>query len=356
MKSKLVVIFLSCLLFVGCSSNKTNITAAQMPIYNSDYQPEDDHKITLEEVKKELTKSAVELETYEWDEELGLQEYNFQIDKMQVTIWTKRMEENKEEVLKSMHLRADEPQGAKISQTSFFKSLVALINEPQLRGWGEALEEKYEELKLKEVLEDSERVEDVIVAGRTYLSFVGAPVYGYKELNIVFGDWQDIPEELRGIVAELENQELYTVDYSQGKNGGMVKLESRHYHMINNGRYTFVDWDLEDLIEAEDVVGYKIMYDLTKKNKYSAQLYGFMAIESNDAVNIQDMLGIDAISSVLDMNWDDFNEVTYVINQELMKAKNLEDERQYNAEGTVAGYSYEIYVEWNKFTVLLEKI
>ena len=357
MKLKLIVMFLSCLLFIGCSTENIKSTSVEMPIYKSDYKPTDDHKITLEDLENELEKSGVELESYQSNMESGLQQYDFQVDKMQVTIFTKIAEENQvQEVLKSIHLRAEDPQGAKISQTPFFNSLVALINEPQLREWGESLENKYEALKLKEVLEDSERAQDITMAGRTYLSFVGVPLYGYKELEMIFGDWQDIPEELKGIAAELENQGLLTVDYSEGISGNMIKLESRLYHLIDKGRYASVEEPREGSMDTEDVVGYKVMCDLTKSNKYSAQLYGFMPVESNDVVKIEDMLGIDAISRVMNMTWDEFGEVTRVINQELMKAQAPENERQYNAEGTAAGYRYELYAEGYGFTVLLEKI
>lgn len=365
MKFKVITILICSILFVGCQSEKIESPALEQETYKSDYSVENDNVITLKDLEKELNKSGVKLEKYGDVSESSLGEYYLLVDQMNVNILTKiSAEKVGEEVIQSIRLSPAEAKGVNINQTPFFNNLLMQIGETQIKRWLTSLEEEYKELEEKEVARDSEEIIDILASGRNYLTFLGEPSHNHKVLEIAFRNWEDIPKELRGAAAELENQDFVTIDYAKGFKGDFVYLASLKYHLIDSGEYRYREELAESLVDTENLVAYKVMHDPSNNFNYSAQLYGFMPVDSDDTVKVEEMLGIDTISRVMDMSWDDFTQVTGAINQELTNLKEpgsqAEFRPEYNAEGRIAGHKYELYAEsyrgYYKFTVLLEKI
>ncbi len=364
MKFKVITILICSILFVGCQSEKIESPVTEQETYNSDYSVENDNVITLKDLEKELSKSGVKLEKYGDVSESSLGEYYLLVDQMNINILTKISGEKQEEVIQNIRLSPAEAKGVEINQTPFFNNLLMQIGGTQIKGWLASLEEEYKELEEKEAPRGAKEIIDMLASGRSYLTFSGEPSHNNKVLEIAFRNWEDIPNELRGATAELENQNFVTIDYAKGFKGDVVYLASLKYHLVESGEFRYREEPAESLGDIESLVAYKVMYNPSNNFNYSAQLYGFMPVDSDGDVKVEDMLGIDTISRVMDMSWDDFTQVTGAINQELTKLKELGSQAQfqqeYNAEGRIAGHRYELYAEsyggYYKFTVFLEKV
>ena len=356
-----------CSLFLaGCTGKQIESNLVARPIYKSDHKAKKGQVIPLEALMKELEKNGVEIEDLNSDPDHMVEEYYFNVDKMSVNLFTrKKSEDHDQPVLQRIVISPNDirPEKTQIHENPFFKSLMMIMEDDAgLIDWLVDLEEQYTPLGKEEVVSDQADIADIMAIGRTYISFYGVPLHDYKSLEIVWGDWEDMPGEFEGLVAELEHQGLMVTAYAKGFKGDMIKLESKPYYLIQKGwsNWPYYDSKIENTSKA---VAYKIMVDPNREQPYSAQLYGLIPEGLDNLVKVEDMLGIDTLSRVMEMSWEDFNDITSSINEQLNSTKEgLELRRQgdYKAQGQVNGYQYEIYAEMYggayRFTVLIEKI
>lgn len=388
-----VIVLVFSLLFLEWGSGKIEELPEPRSIDQSDDKKMGEDAITLEGLVNELEDHEVKIDLLDSVNRDLLEEYSYDLDHAKITMITQRaLEGSDKRMLQTMIFEVDDnhkedvyAEEVKLHENPFIKSAAGLIQDETLTSWIADLEEEYKERKLNKTDSGNNQIVDMKVIGRTHVVFVGDLEEGYKGIEISWRNEGDIPQEFERVVTELEEEGLVTFDYIRGYEGNMINLESKEYCLIQRVKSDVTkDEDIEDI---NNIVSYKVMYDPDEKQHYSAKLYGLIPVKSSEIVKVDEMVGINAISKVMDMNSDDFNELTSVLNQELVKAKKsflvaLEEGEMteglvgscsYKQEGQVAGYSYQIYAEprdgfnnkydhmfgkiygFNGFTVLIEK-
>lgn len=354
MKLKIIAMLMLSIFLGGCNNVKTTNPSGQKKIYQSDYKLAETKVIKSSDLIKELKNNSIKIE----DHDLDFGEYSFRQDNMFVNIYTQEKGQDGDiENIQHIKIDLDNEEEGKIIENLVFKSIANLVKEEKLNSWLEDLEDQYDDFEKKGQLEARDEVSDMIRIGNIYASFVGTPAHGYKQFEIAWGDWSNLPEEFKGLAAELENQGLLIIDYTNGNKGSMINVQDGSYYLHANSKSVS---KVEDK-DASNLVGYRITYNPNDKHSYSSQLYGLIPENTKQPIKTEDMAGIDTVSRVMDMDWDDFVELTSEINDILEKDRKESyqgNQGMYNIEGEVGGYKYKISSElfdlFYSYTVLIE--
>lgn len=356
MKLKIIAMLMLSIFVAGCNNAKITNPSGQNESYQSDYKLAETKTIKSSELIKELKNNGIKID----DNDLVFGEHSFRQDNMFVNIYSQEKGQDGDiENIQHIKIDLDNEEKGKISENIVFNSIVNLVKEEKLNSWLEDLETQCDDLEKKGQLEARDEISDMIRIGNLYASFVGNPAHGYRQFEIAWGDWSNLPEEFKGLAAELENQGLFIIDYTNGNKGSMINIQDGSYYLHANSKSVS---RVEDK-DANNLVGYKITYNPNDKHSYSSQLYGLIPENTKQPIKIEDMAGIDTVSRVMDMDWDDFNELTSEINDILEKDRKESykgNQGMYNMEGQAAGYKYKISSElfdlFYSYTVLIEEI
>lgn len=359
MKFKLLTIFVCTLLFVGCTGKKIETPPIDQRVYQSDYKLKEPEYILFKNLQAELEKNGLELENnsleLEQEDEYAHtadSDYHFLGKDMWANVYIEKEKREKPgEIVRRIELGLNNDS----------ETFIGLTDNEKINSWIADLEDQYTELgeTRNETHGGYVRIRDAMAIDGAIINFIGFPG-GYKGLEIELGNIDRIPKEFEGVVAELEQKDLFVTDYTNGFRGNQITLANIQHYLNEEINYYR---EMTNEVHLSNSMAYKIMYDPHNKNHYSTQLYGIIPDYPDDFTPIEDMVGIDVISRVMDMSWDDFEEITSKLNKELEKVKKMQNERfftKHSAEGQVAGYRYELaaqmYGEFNRFTVLVTKI
>lgn len=385
---KIISILLFSILFVGCSNVKTKDIVFNTQIYETPYETIEENTVTIEDLEKELQKSGIELQEIV-SERLFTKLYNIHEEDMNIIILVNnRPGEKYDKTLQEIEITIWDDK-KELAAHPLIKNIAKLMGEEAILSWIGEQEELYHtnienmnehKESPREVLYDPignseietyrsspyrDYIGDIVTVGRNYIVFEGRVGESRKKLQFSWGALPLVSKELKGVASELENKGLLITSYIEGAGADQVKITTPEYYLTENDRYHYRYYhnEIEKMItDVEKAVSYKIMYDPNSSNGYSVQLYGLMYADESQNVKVEDMIGIDTISRVMNIDGGDFIHITKKINQELIKARKLLNpnlQREYYNEGDVGEYHYKIYVpsgiDIYHFTVFIEK-
>lgn len=236
-----------------------------------------------------------------------------------------------------------------LSRHPLVKILAPMIGEEKLLTWLAEQEGCREEF-----------IQDILVLDRNYIYFECWPGYDSQRLEFIWVPKPHIPMELEEIAQQLEDDDLLTTSYIEGIGGQTLTATNLDYYYLTKMRYKR---DFKQDVYVGQAATYKVMQSKDTPSNYSLQLYGYMKEDLSYKTKVEKMPGLHAIIKLMNMDQEDFVAITKKINQELTKARELQNynlQREYYVEGDLGGYHYTIMVPEGigiyTFTVLIEKI